>query len=126
MTAFHEGRVQRMAVVQADPTLKGAGNPIDPPRLKYCVDNVWRESKTKRYMPVTDSSTGKVIAYAPACTAAEVEEAISAAAAAYPSWSSKPVAVRTQLMYKWKPLLEAHMDEIAVITATELGAWAFL
>jgi len=110
-----------MATIQADSALKGAGNPFDPPRLKYCVDNVWKESKTSRYMPVTDSSTGRVIAQAPACTAAEVEEAIASAAAAYTSWSAKPIAVRTQLMYRWKPILEAHMEEIALLTATELG-----
>ena len=110
-----------MATVNRDPNLKGAGNPVDPPRLKFCVDNEWRESKTSRYMPVTDSSTGSTIAYAPACTAAEVEDAIQSAAKAYVSWSAKPITVRTQLMYRWKPILEAHIEELAVITATELG-----
>ncbi len=90
-------------------------------RLKYSVDGEWRESKTSRYMPVTDSSTGKVIAEAPACTADEVEEAIQSAQAAFPAWSARPVAVRTQVMFRWKPLLEAHMDELAVLISTELG-----
>ena len=54
-------------------------------RLKYCVDNEWRESKTtKPYMPVTDSSTGEVIAEAPCCTVDEVNSAVAAAKAAFP------------------------------------------
>jgi len=94
---------------------------MDVKRLKYSVDGEWRESTTSRYMPVTDSSTGRVIAEAPACTAAEVEEAIQAAAQAFPTWAAKPVAVRTQVMYRWKPLLEAHMDELSLLISTELG-----
>ncbi|MHB1004824.1 MAG: CoA-acylating methylmalonate-semialdehyde dehydrogenase [Chloroflexota bacterium] len=90
-------------------------------RLKYCAGGEWRDSQTTRYMPVTDSSTGKVIAEAPACTAAEVAEAIDAAAAAFPNWSAKPIAVRAQVMYRWKPILEAHMEELATLTAMELG-----
>ena len=34
-------------------------------RKKYCVDGEWRESKTEKWMPVTDSSTGEVIAEVP-------------------------------------------------------------
>jgi malonate-semialdehyde dehydrogenase (acetylating)/methylmalonate-semialdehyde dehydrogenase len=60
-----------------------------PERLKYCVNNEWRESKTaKPYMPVTDSSTGAVIAEAPCCTVDEVNSAVAAAKAAFPGWST--------------------------------------
>ena len=27
-------------------------------RMKYCVNGEWKESKTEKWMPVTDSSTG--------------------------------------------------------------------
>ena len=37
-------------------------------RLRYLVDNEWRQSKTTKYMPVMDPSTGKQIAEAPCCT----------------------------------------------------------
>ena len=90
-------------------------------RLKYCADGEWRESKTGRYMPVTDSSTGELIAEAPACTAEEVTGAIEAAAAAYPAWSDKPVAVRTQVMFHFKSLVEQHLEELTRITSQELG-----
>ena len=48
-------------------------------RKKYCVNGQWKESKTKKWMDVSDSSTGEVIAQVPCCTADEVEEAIAAA-----------------------------------------------
>ena len=53
-------------------------------RKKYCVNGEWLSSKTDKWMPVTDSSTGEVIAEVPCCTAAEVESAIAAADAAFP------------------------------------------
>ena len=34
-------------------------------KLNYCVNKDWKESKTTKYMPVTDSSTGEAIAEAP-------------------------------------------------------------
>ncbi len=93
----------------------------EPRKLKYCVNGEWLESKTSKYMPVTNSSTGEVMALAPCCTAEEVEDAIRAAHLAYQSWSALPIAVRTQVMYRWKPLLEQHMEELAVLISMELG-----
>ncbi len=90
-------------------------------RLKYCVDGEWLDSKTSRWMPVTDSSTGQLIAETPACTAQEVGDAIAAAAAAYPAWADKPVAVRTQVLYRFKHLVEQHIEELTFITSQELG-----
>ena len=90
-------------------------------RLKYCVDGEWKESKTNRWMPVTDSSTGQLIAETPACTAEEVAEAVESAAAAFPDWADKPVSVRTQVLFRWKQLVEMHLEELTRITAMELG-----
>ncbi len=61
--------------------------------LKFCVNNEWRESHTAKYMPVTNSSTGEIMAEAPCCTVDEVESAVAAAKAAFPGWSSKPVCL---------------------------------
>ena len=52
-------------------------------RKKYCVDGAWLESKTEKWMPVTDSSTGAVIAEVPSCTQDEVLAAIDAADRAF-------------------------------------------
>lgn len=90
-------------------------------RLKYCVNGEWKKSKTEKYMPITNSSTGEVIAEAPCCTTDEVNEAVSAAKNAFPEWSSTPVGKRVQLMFKFKELLELHIEELTRLVATELG-----
>ena len=90
-------------------------------RKKYCVNGQWLESKTDRWTPVTDSSTGEVIAEIPCCTAEEVESAIAAAQAAFPEWSKKSLSARTQLMFKWRNVLLAHLDELTLLCSKELG-----
>ncbi len=90
-------------------------------RKKYCVDGVWKESKTDKWMPVTNSSTGEVMAEVPCCTVEEVEEAIASAAAAFPAWSQMSISKRTQMMFRWRNVLQDHLEELAVLCSTELG-----
>ncbi len=90
-------------------------------RLKYCVNGEWKESKSGKYMPVTNSSTGELMAEAPCCTVDEVNEAVEAAKAAFPAWSSTPVGQRAQLMFQFKAVLDAHLDELTLLVAKELG-----
>ena len=90
-------------------------------RLRYLVDNEWRESKTGSYMPVMNPSTGEQIAEAPQCTQAEVDSAVEAAAKAYPGWSNTPLPQRIQLMFRFKQLLDEHLDELSLLLATEMG-----
>ncbi len=72
-------------------------------------------------MDVTDSSTGEVFAQAPCCTAAEVEAAILTAHEAYQTWSALPLQKRTQVLFKWKQLLEDNIEELAYICSREVG-----
>lgn len=90
-------------------------------RKQYCVNGEWKDSKTEKWMKVTDSSTGEVIAEVPCCTVDEVEEAIASAAAAFPAWSQMSISKRTQMMFKWRDILVAHLDELTVLCAKELG-----
>ena len=90
-------------------------------RLKYCVNGEWRDSTTAKYMPVTNSSTGEVMAEAPCCTVEEVNSAVEAAAEAFRGWADTPVTQRAQLMFKFKAKLEEHLDELTLSVSKELG-----
>ena len=90
-------------------------------RLKFCINNEWTESATSKYMPVMNPSLGVQIAEAPCCTQREVDAAVAAAAAAFPGWSNTPIPQRIQLMFRFKALLDQHLDELATLLATEMG-----
>ncbi|MBQ9388769.1 MAG: CoA-acylating methylmalonate-semialdehyde dehydrogenase [Synergistaceae bacterium] len=90
-------------------------------RMKYCIDGKWLESKADKYMPVTDSSTGEIIAEVPCCTADECEAAIASADRAFLSWSKLSMSKRVQYMFKWREVLYAHKEELSILCAKELG-----
>ncbi|MDR2302253.1 MAG: aldehyde dehydrogenase family protein, partial [Deltaproteobacteria bacterium] len=90
-------------------------------RLKYCVNNEWKDSTSGKYTPNMNPSTGEQIAETPVCTKDEVFEAVKAARAAFPLWSGQPVAVRTQLIFRFRELVNQRFDELATLVATEMG-----
>lgn len=90
-------------------------------RMKYCVNGQWLESKTDKWMPVTDSSTGELLAEVPCCTVDEVDSAIAAADEAFREWSQVSLSKRTQMMFKWRDILTAHLEELTLLCAKELG-----
>jgi len=112
--------IDRYYFVPCDAQPESIGG-VPAKRLKYGVGGAWRESTTAKYMPCYDPSTGAVIAYAPQCTAEEVEEAIEAAVKAFPMWRDTPVTKRTQVLFKMKQLLDEHLDELTHLCAQENG-----
>ena len=90
-------------------------------KMRYCVDGEWRDSKTTTWMPVTNSSTGKLIAEVPCCTIDEVESSIASAQTAFPEWSQKSLSSRTQMLFNWRNILLAHLDELTLLCSKELG-----
>ena len=92
-----------------------------PKKLRYAAGGVFKDSSSEKVMPCYDPSTGAVIALAPQCTAEEVEEAVQAAAKAYPAWRGTPITKRIQVLFRVKALLEAHLEELTFLCAQENG-----
>ncbi len=90
-------------------------------RMGYCLNGEWLESKTEKYMEITDSSTGEVIAEVPCCTAEEVKAAVASAHEAFGSWSKLSLQKRTQYMFRWRDVLVRHKEELSLLCAKELG-----
>jgi malonate-semialdehyde dehydrogenase (acetylating)/methylmalonate-semialdehyde dehydrogenase len=90
-------------------------------RLTYLVGGEWKTSTTDEWYPITNSSTGEVMAEAPRCTADEVDEAVAAAKAAFPAWRDTPLSQRVQVMFRLKTLLEGELHSLAVLLSQEMG-----
>ena len=74
-----------------------------------------------RHQDLFNPATGEVTGQVALATAATVEEAISAAEAAFPSWRDTTPAKRAQVMFRYKQLLEQHADEIDLLLTLEHG-----
>ncbi|MBI2194969.1 MAG: CoA-acylating methylmalonate-semialdehyde dehydrogenase [Planctomycetes bacterium] len=93
----------------------------DVQELPNYVDGQWKRSSSSQHLPVINPATAEVIARAQATPAAEVDAAARAAADAFEEWRRIPATDRVQFLFRLKPLLEAHSDEIARVITEECG-----
>jgi malonate-semialdehyde dehydrogenase (acetylating) / methylmalonate-semialdehyde dehydrogenase len=73
------------------------------------------------FQDVYNPSSGDVISRVPLSELAEVDAAVRAARAAFPAWSTTPIKERVQVFYRYKALLELHIDELAALVSEENG-----
>jgi malonate-semialdehyde dehydrogenase (acetylating)/methylmalonate-semialdehyde dehydrogenase len=91
------------------------------PKLTNFVNGQWRETRATEYMPVKNPATQEVLAEVPLSTPEDVDAAVRAAAAAFPSWRRTVPEERIQYLFKLKHLLEERSEEIARTTTMENG-----
>jgi len=72
-------------------------------------------------LDVYDPSHGTVISRVPLSAAREVDAAVRSAQAAFPAWSALPIKERVQVFFRYKALLERHIDELAALVTEENG-----
>ncbi len=71
----------------------------------------------RAYIDVYNPSDGSVISRVPMSTREDVDAAVSSAERAFPGWSRTPIKERVQVFYKYKALLEQHIDELAALVS---------
>jgi len=78
-------------------------------------------SSEGRSSDVFDPNQGSVQARVKLGTASDLERAMDAARAAQPAWAATNPQRRARVMFKFKELVEAHMDELAHALSSEHG-----
>ncbi|MFO1451430.1 MAG: CoA-acylating methylmalonate-semialdehyde dehydrogenase [Opitutaceae bacterium] len=91
------------------------------PRCPYFLGGEWSPVSGLPTSPVFNPSTGEVIAEVPMAGAAEVDQAVRAAQAAFPGWAETPPSERARVMFKFRAKLEQHFEEIARLISREHG-----
>jgi malonate-semialdehyde dehydrogenase (acetylating)/methylmalonate-semialdehyde dehydrogenase len=75
----------------------------------------------ERYGNVYDPAVGEVTGRVSFAGRREVEEAVSAAAAAFPDWAATPPLRRARVLFRFKELLDRHAEELAGLITAEHG-----
>jgi len=93
----------------------------DPSLLKAdaFINNQWVKGQST--FEVSDPATGLKLADVAKLGAAEAEQAIAAANAAWPAWRSKTAKERSILLRKWFDLLIANTEDLARLMTAENG-----
>jgi malonate-semialdehyde dehydrogenase (acetylating)/methylmalonate-semialdehyde dehydrogenase len=89
--------------------------------LDNFIGGRWVHARATDVFEVHNPAVGEVIGRTPLSTAADVDAAVQAAAAAFPAWRDTPVNARAQVLYKLKALFEQHVEELARLVTTEHG-----
>jgi aldehyde dehydrogenase (NAD+) len=90
-------------------------------RDKIYIGGEWVPSAGTGVFTVRNSTTEEVLGTVPAGTAADVDAAVAAARAAFPSWSQTSVAERAKYLGGVAEQLQLRTEEIARLIAAEVG-----
>ncbi|MEQ3541089.1 CoA-acylating methylmalonate-semialdehyde dehydrogenase [Pseudonocardia tropica] len=89
--------------------------------LHHWVAGARVEGTSGRTSEVTDPATGEVTAQLPLASADEAAAVIAAAKAAFPGWRDTSLAKRTQILFRFRELLNARASELAALITAEHG-----
>jgi len=89
--------------------------------LGHFIDGRRCAGTSERAGAVFDPATGEVSANVSFASQQETQAAIQAARAALPGWAETPPLQRARVLFRFKSLLDAHIDELASLITSEHG-----
>ncbi len=89
--------------------------------IHHFIDGASVTGASGRFSDVFNPNTGEVQARVQLASVAEMDRAVQAAQAAFEGWSSTNPQRRARVMFEFKRLVEAHMDELAGMLSAEHG-----
>lgn len=92
----------------------------EQPQVQNFIDGSF-ERNGHTPMDVISPLDGSVISSLPLSTYDDVDKAVQVAHKAYPEWSGKTLKERVQIFFKYRTLLEEHMEELTNLVQLENG-----
>ena len=89
--------------------------------IQHWINGAYASPADSRHADVTNPATGKVSGRVALASAAVVNEAVDAAAGAFPAWRDTSLARRVQILFNFRELLNARKGELAAIITAEHG-----
>jgi malonate-semialdehyde dehydrogenase (acetylating)/methylmalonate-semialdehyde dehydrogenase len=89
--------------------------------LSHWINGQAVAGQSGRMGDVFNPAIGEKIAEVPFASVDEVAKAVAAASAAAPGWAATPPIRRARMIFKFKELIEARMDDFAAIVTREHG-----
>nr|WP_314526709.1 CoA-acylating methylmalonate-semialdehyde dehydrogenase [uncultured Brevundimonas sp.] len=89
--------------------------------IRHFIDGAAFEGASGRFADVFDPNTGEVQARVQLASVGEVDRAVQAAQNAFEGWASTNPQRRARVMFEFKRLVEANMNELAELLSSEHG-----
>lgn len=85
------------------------------------IDGAWSPARSGRTFEVTDPATGEVIGHVPDGDADDARDAVTAASAAFATWSSSTARSRADILYRAWQLMIERSEQLAQLMTREQG-----
>ncbi|MDO9194716.1 MAG: CoA-acylating methylmalonate-semialdehyde dehydrogenase [Undibacterium sp.] len=89
--------------------------------IAHFINGEHIDTQSGRYADVYNPALGEPIARVALGTAEDVNTAVAAASAAFPSWSATPPLARARVLFKYLQLCQQHVDDFAAMITREHG-----
>ena len=89
--------------------------------LMHYINGAEKAGASGRAQDVFNPATGQPVTSVPLASTDEVNAAVAAASAALPNWSATPAAKRAQVMFNFRDLVRANLDELARLISSQHG-----
>jgi malonate-semialdehyde dehydrogenase (acetylating)/methylmalonate-semialdehyde dehydrogenase len=89
--------------------------------IPHYVDGQRTEGSSGRFGKLYNPATGEVSGRVALADATDADRAVEAAAAAFQGWHDTPALHRARVMFRFKELMESHLDELARLVSDEHG-----
>ncbi|MCA0045063.1 NAD-dependent succinate-semialdehyde dehydrogenase [Celeribacter litoreus] len=90
-------------------------------KIELLIDGKWRQGSEGKTESLLDPATEEVLAQVPHATAADLDEALNAAAKGFKVWKKKTAIERYNILAKAADLIDARKDEISKLLTLENG-----
>ena len=90
-------------------------------RIHHWIEGKLSPSTSGRSAPVFNPATGEIQAQVDLASVEEINHAVRIAKAASGAWRATPLSRRSEIMFKFRELLDAHKGELAQIISLEHG-----
>jgi malonate-semialdehyde dehydrogenase (acetylating)/methylmalonate-semialdehyde dehydrogenase len=85
------------------------------------VNGQFIDSHTNKFLDIVSPLDGKLLSKVPLSSSVDLDNAVTAAKAAFTSWSKTPIKERVQVFFRYKTLLEKNLKELAELCSEENG-----
>lgn len=85
------------------------------------INGTWITAQSGKTIDITNPFDGSHLGVVPDLSADEVRTAVDAASAAQHAWAKLTPKDRANILHKWADLIDANMDDLAVIMTLEQG-----
>jgi len=89
--------------------------------IRNYVNGQFVDPGSQRTLNVISPVDGSLLSTVPLSSAEELNEAVVAAKKAFTKWSKTPIKDRVQVFFRYKFLLEKHLDELSALVSEENG-----